>query len=75
MTEGPGNLKPQRPKYVLARGIGGALVISTVFVVCKLIGIDPTKSFWLFMVFVVGSSWIGSVVGVFLAQKMASKKI
>jgi len=73
MTENPGSPKPQRPKYSLARGIGGALVISTSFVVCKLIGIDPTKSLWPFMVLVVGGSWIGSVIGVFVAQKLASK--
>ena len=72
MTEGPGNLKPQRPKHVLARAIGVLLVISTAFSLCRLIGID-TKSFWPFMVLVVGGSFIGNVIGVFLAQKIGSK--
>lgn len=73
MIEDPGNLKPQRPKHYLARAIGVALVISTGFAVCELIGIDPTKSFWPFMVVVGGGSWIGNVIGVFLAQRIGSK--
>ena len=72
MTEDPGNLKPQRPKHVLARAIGVALGVSTGFAVYKLIGIN-TESFWPFMVLVVGGSFIGNVMGVFLAQKIASK--
>ena len=72
MTEDSGNLKPQRPKHVLARAIGVLLVLSTGFAVFKLIGID-TKSFWPFMVLMVGGSFIGNVIGVFLAQKIASK--
>lgn len=72
MTEDPANIKPQRPKHVLARVIGVLLVISTGFAVLKLIGID-TKSFWPFMVLVVGGSFIGNLIGVFLAQKIASK--
>jgi hypothetical protein len=72
MTKDPGNPKPQRPKHVLARTIGVALAVSTGFAVYKLIGID-TKSFWPFMVLMVGGSFIGNVIGVFLAQKIASK--
>jgi len=72
MTEDPGNLKPQRSKHFLARAIGVALVISTGFAVCKLIGID-TKSFWPFMVLMVGGSFIGNFIGFLFAQKIASK--
>jgi hypothetical protein len=72
MTEDPGNLKPQRPKHYLARAVGVALVISTGYVVYQLIGIDP-KRFWPFMVLMVGGSFIGNVIGVFLAQRIASK--
>lgn len=72
MTEDPNNLKPRRPKHVLARAIGVALAVSIGFAVYKLAGID-TRSFWPFMVLVVGGSFIGNVIGVFLAQKMASK--
>jgi len=72
MTEDPGNLKTQRPKHVLARAIGVALAISTGLAVYKLLGID-TRSFWPFMVLVVGGSFIGNIIGVFLAQKIASK--
>jgi hypothetical protein len=69
MTE---DLKPQRPKHILARGIGGLLVISIGFAAYKLIGIN-TQSFWPFMALVVGGSFIGNIIGVFLAQKLASK--
>ena len=72
MTEDRGNLKPQRPKHVLARAIGVLLVVSIGFAVFKLLGID-TKSFWPFMILVVGGSFIGNLIGVFLAQKIASK--
>ena len=72
MTEDPGNLKPQRPNHLLARAIGVLLVILTGFAVYKLIGID-TNSFWPFLVLVVVGSFIGNVIGVFLAQKIASK--
>ncbi len=72
MTEDPGNLKPQRPKHFLARAIGVALVISTGFAVCKLIGID-TRRFWPFMILMVGGSFIGNFIGVFFAQKIVSK--
>ena len=68
MTEDPGNLKLQRPKHLLAMAIGGALGVSTIFAVYKLIGID-TERFWPFMVLVVGGSFIGG----FPAQKIASK--
>ena len=67
MTENPGNLKPQRPKHVLARAIGVFLVISTAFSLCRLIGID-TKSFWPFMVLMVGGSFIGNFAGVVIAK-------
>ena len=72
MTEDLGNLKAQRSKLVLARAIGVGIVISIGFAVCKLIGID-TKSFWPFMILIVGGSFIGNVIGVFLAQKIISK--
>ena len=72
MTEDPGNLKPQRPKHLLARAIGVALVILTGLAVYKLIGID-TRSFWPFMILVVGGSFIGNGIGILLAQKLASK--
>jgi hypothetical protein len=72
MTEYPGNLKPQCPKHVLARAIGVLLVLSIGYALCGLFGID-TRSFWPFMVLVVGGSFIGNVIGVFLAQKMAGK--
>jgi hypothetical protein len=72
MTEDPGNLKAQRPKHTLARTIGVLIVMSTGYGVFKLIGID-TKNFWPFMVLVVGGSFIGNILGVFLAQKFASK--
>jgi len=71
MTEDPGNPKPQRPKHILARAIGVALGVSIGFAACKLIGID-TQRFWPFMVLVVGGSFIGNVIGVFLAQKIAN---
>ena len=73
MTQYPDNPKTQRPKHVLARAIGVLLVISSGYTAFKLFGID-TKSFWPFMVLMVGGSFIGNVVGVFLAQKMAGKK-
>ena len=73
MTEDPDNLKPQRPKHILARAIGVAFVVSAGFAVYKLIGID-TESFWPFMVLIVGGSFIGNVIGVFLAQKIATTK-
>ncbi len=72
MTEAPGNLKPQRPKHLLARAVGVFLVLLTGYGFFKVVGID-TKSFWPYMVLVVGSSFIGNAVGVFLAQKIASK--
>jgi len=72
MTEDPGNLKTQRPKHLLARAIGVALAVSTGLAVYKLLGID-TRSFWPFMILVVGGSFIGNIIGVFLAQKIASK--
>jgi hypothetical protein len=72
MMENPSNRKPQRPKHVLARAIGVLLVLSTGYAVYKLVGID-TKSFWPFMVLVVGGSFIGNFLGVVLAQKIASK--
>ncbi len=72
MTEDPGNLKPQRPKHVLARVIGVFLALLTGYAAFKRIGID-TKSFWPFMVLVVGSSFIGNIIAVFLVQKIASK--
>jgi hypothetical protein len=72
MTEDPGNLKPRRPNYLLARAIGVALAISIGFGVYRLIGIDA-KNFWPFMILMVGGSVIGNVIGVVLAQKMASK--
>lgn len=73
MTEDPGYLKPQRPKHFLARAIGVLLVISAGFAVFKMIGIDA-KRFWPFMVLMVGGSFIGNVIGVFFAKKMASEK-
>lgn len=72
MTEDPRNLKTRHPKNILARAIGVALAISTGFAVYRLIGID-TKSFWPFMVLVVGGSFVGNVIGVFLARKIAGK--
>ena len=72
MTEDRGSLKPQRPKYVLARAIGVLLVVSIGFAVFKLLGID-TKSLWPFMILVVGGSFIGNFIGVFLSQKLARK--
>ena len=73
MTENPSNLKPQRPKHVLARAIGVILVISTAFSLCRLIGID-TKSFWPFMVLMVGGSFIGNFVGVLIAKKWPANR-
>ena len=72
MTEDPRNREPQRPKHTLARAIGVTLAVSTGYAAYKLIGID-IKSFWPFMILVVGGSFIGNVIGVFLARKMASK--
>ena len=72
MTEDPADLKPQRPKHILARAIGVLLVLSTGFLVFKLIGID-TRSFWPFMILVVGGSFVGNIIGAFLAQKIATK--
>jgi len=72
MTEDRGNLRPQRPKHVLARAIGVLLVVSIGFAVSKLLGID-TKSLWPFMILVVGGSFIGNFIGVFLSQKLARK--
>ena len=72
MSEDPANLNVRSPKHYLARAIGVALAFSTIFVVYKLIGID-TKSFWPFMVLVIGGSFIGNRIGFFLAQKIASK--
>ncbi len=72
MTEDPSNLRTERPRHILARAIGVALAVSTGFAVYKLIGID-TRSFWPFMVLLVGGSFIGNVIGVLLAQKMAGK--
>lgn len=72
MTEDPGDLKPQRPKHILARAIGVAFMVATGFAVCKLMGID-TQSFWPFMLLVVGGSFIGNVIGVLIAQKIAGK--
>ena len=73
MTEAQDNPKPQRPKHVLARAIGVLLVVSTGYAVSRLIGID-TRSFWPFMLLVVGGSFVGNVMGVFLAQKIAGKR-
>ena len=72
MTEHPGNLKTQRPSHLLARTIGVALAILAGLAVYKLFDID-TKSFWPFMILIVGGSFIGNVIGIFVAQKIASK--
>ena len=72
MTEEPGNLKSQHLKQLLAKAIGVALGIAVIFAVYKLIGIN-TRSFWPFMILVVGGSFIGHVIGGFLYQKIASK--
>ena len=75
MTEDPGNLKPQRPKHPLARGItargiGGGLGGLIGFGVSKLTGFD---SFWPWMLLGVGCAFIGAFIGAFLDQKIASK--
>jgi hypothetical protein len=81
MTEDAGNLKPQRPKHRLtsafwsgghpvARAIGGILGAATGMAVSKLTGSD---SFLPWMVLLVGGGVIGNVIGVLLAQKIASK--
>lgn len=66
MTEDPANLKPQRPKYFSARGIGGGLGGLIGFGVSKLTGFD---GFWPWMLLGVGCAFIGAI----LAQKVASK--
>lgn len=66
MTEDPGNLKPQRPKHLLARAIGAGLGAATGIAVSRLTGFD---SFWPWVVLVV----VGSEIGSFLAQRIAGK--
>jgi len=66
MTEDPGKLEQRRPKHILARAIGCLLGAAIGFAVYKLIGFEQG---WLYMLLVVGCTFIGS----FLAQKIASK--
>ena len=55
MTEDPGNLKPQRPKYLSARGIGGGLGGLIGFGGSKLTGFD---SFWPWMLLVAARDFL-----------------